>query len=445
MQRQEEWLKELDTITDNMKEHFARDNAKLEEWILQVEGRVDQRSRVSVEESKTRRGDEALEEQRVNRMQNLADQVKKTEQTFHQSVGEQQKVQKEVTRACSEVQAMEKRMQAQVTEITALVSETVRDHGNKMQSMSVASEDLMARVESQERVATRVLENAQDLMPKMQDLGKECRAAVLAIREHDTRPKETGHQQMFTKENVRKFEEQLHSITENGGRLEKEIQGVQQKLVHVQEVIQSERAEVAQVHDQIKKMQQGCSDRFEDNAKRIDSTAQQGKTGMLDIRQRVQGQIQEAQSQMQTSWDLKLTEVQRGMKEQMGSQCEQVLKEFTATGDLHSIRTKLQRVDEMLAQAAASPKHGPSPGIGDTRGADEVRKEFVEVLERRDEHTKWNFDQLRENIRAGEEKLHRNMDLLEDKVQQVCTSEGRREVDEEAGWEEHSGRHYHGR
>ena len=105
---------------------------------------------------------------------------------------------------------------------------------------------------------------------------------------------------MFTKENVRKFEEQLHSITENGGKLEKEIQGVQQKLVHVQEVIQSERAEVAQVRDQIKKMQQGCSDRFEDNAKRIDSTAQQGQTEMLDIRQRVQGQIQEAQSQMQT-------------------------------------------------------------------------------------------------------------------------------------------------
>ena len=150
---------------------------------------------------------------------------------------------------------------------------------------------------------------------------------------------------------------------------------MQQKLVHVQEVIQSERAEVAQVREQIKKMQQGCSDRFEDNAKRSDSTAQQGQTEMLKIRQRVQGQIQEAQSQMQTSWDLKLTEVQRGMKEQMGSQYEQVLKEFTATGDLHSIRTKLQRVDEMLAQAAASCKHGPSPGIGDTRGADEVRKE----------------------------------------------------------------------
>ena len=445
MQRQEEWLKELDTITDNMKEHFTKDNAKLEEWILQVERRVDQRPHVSVEESKTRRGDEALEEQRVSRMQNLADQVRKTEKTFHQSVGEQQKMQKEVTRVCSEVQAMEKRMQAQVTEITTLVAETVRDHGNKMHEMSVASEDLMARVESQERVATRVLENAQDLMPKMQDLAKECRAAVLTIREQDTRPKETGHQQMFTKENVRKFEEQLHSITENGGKLEKEIQGVQQKLVHVQEVIQSERAEVAQVREQIRKMQRGFSDRFEDNAKRIDSTAQQGQTEMLEIRQRVQGQIQEAQRQMQTSWDLKLTEVQRGMKEQMGSQYEQVLKEFTATGDLHSIRTKLQRVDEMLAQAAASPKHGPSPGIGDTRGADEVRKEFVEVLERRDEHTKWNFDQLKEHIRAGEEELQRNMDLLADKVQQVCTSEGRREVDKEAGWEEHSGRHNQGR
>ena len=432
MQRQEEWLKELDTITDNMKEHFTKDNAKLEEWILQVERRVDQRPHVSVQESKTRRGDEALEEQRVSRMQNLADQVRKTEKTFHQSVEEQQMVQKEVTRACSEVQAMEKRMQAQVTEITTLVAETVRNHGNKMHEMSVASEDLMARVESQERVATRVLENAQDLMPKMQDLAKECRAAVLTIREQDTRPKETGHQQMFTKENVRKFEEQLHSITENGGKLEKEIQGVQQKLVHVQEVIQSERAEVAQVREQIRKIQQGCSDRFEDNAKRIDSTAQQGQTEMLEIRQRVQGQIQEAQRQMQTSWDLKLTEVQRGMKEQMGSQYEQVLKEFTATGDLHSIRTKLQRVDEMLAQAAASPKHGPSPGIGETRGADEVRKEFVEVLERRDEHTKWNFDHLKEHIRAGEEELQRNMDLLADKVQQVCTSEGRREVDKEA-------------
>ena len=118
---------------------------------------------------------------------------------------------------------MEKRMQAQVTEITVLVAETVRDHGNKMHEMSVASEDLMARVESQERVATRVLENAKDLMPKMQDLAKECRAAVLAIREHDTRPKETGHQQMFTKENVRKFEEQLHSITENGGKLNRKF------------------------------------------------------------------------------------------------------------------------------------------------------------------------------------------------------------------------------
>ena len=271
---------------------------------------------------------------------------------------------------------MEKRLQAQMTEITTLVAETVRDHGNKMHEMSVASEDLMARVESQERVAPRVLENAQDLMPKMQSFAKECRAAVLAIREHDTRPKETGHQQMFTKENVRKFEEQVHSITKNGGKLEREIQGVQQKLVQVQEVIQSERAEVAQVSEQIGKMQQGCSDRFEDNAKRTDSTAQQGQTEMLQIRQRVQGQIPEAQRQMQTSSDLKLTEVQRGMKEQMGSQYEQVLKEFTATGDLHSIRTKLQRVEEMLAQAAASPKQGPSPGIGDTRGADKVRNEF---------------------------------------------------------------------
>ena len=72
----------------------------------------------------------------------------------------------------------------------------------------------------------------------------------------------------------------------------------------------------------------------------------------------------------------------------MGPQYQQVVREFTATGDLHSIRTKLQRVDEMLAQAAASPKHGPSPGIGDTRGADEVRKKFVEVLERRNERTK---------------------------------------------------------
>ena len=125
MQIQEEWLKELDTITDNMKEHFTKDNPKLEEWILQVERRVDQRPHVSVEESITRRGNEALEEQRVSRMQNLADQVRKTEKTFHRSVGEQQKVQKEVTRACSEVQAMEKRMQARVTEITALVAETV--------------------------------------------------------------------------------------------------------------------------------------------------------------------------------------------------------------------------------------------------------------------------------------------------------------------------------
>ena len=186
MQRQEEWLKELDTITDNMKAHYTKDNAKLEEWILQVERRLDQPPHVSVEESKTRRGDEALEEQRVSRMQNLADQVRKTERTLHQSVGEQQKVQKEVTRACSEVQAMEKRMQAQVTKITALVAETVRDNGNKMHEMSVASEDLMASVESQERVATRVLENAQDLMPKMQDLAKECRVAVLTIRGHDT-------------------------------------------------------------------------------------------------------------------------------------------------------------------------------------------------------------------------------------------------------------------
>ena len=76
-----------------------------------------------------------------------------------------------------------------------------------MHEMSVASEDLMARVESQERVATRVLENAQDLMPKMQGWGKECRAAVLTIQEHDTRPKETGHQHMFTKEYVPKFED----------------------------------------------------------------------------------------------------------------------------------------------------------------------------------------------------------------------------------------------
>ena len=363
MQRQEEWLKELDTITDNMKEHFTKDNAKLEEWILQLERRVDQRPVVSVEEGKTRRGDEALEEQRVSRMQNLADQVRKKEKTFHQSVGEQQKVQKEVTPACLQVQATEKRMQAQVTEITALVAETVRDHGNKMHEMCVASEDLMARVKSQERVATWLLENAQDLMPKMQDLAKECRAAILTIREHDTRPKETGHQQMFTKEYVRKFEEQLHSIREIGGKLEKETQGMQQKLVNAQEVIQSERAEVAQVREQIKDMQQGCSDRFEDNAKRIDSNAQQGQTEMLEIRQRVQGQIQEAQRQMQTSCNLKLTKVQRGMKEQMGSQYEQVLKEVTATGDLHSIRTKLQRVDEMLAQAAASPKHGPSLGL----------------------------------------------------------------------------------
>ena len=88
---------------------------------------------------------------------------------------------------------------------------------------------------------------------------------------------------------------------------------MQQKLVHAQEVIQSERAEVAQVREQIKNMQQECSDRFDDNAKRIDSTTQQGKTEMLEIRQRVQGRIQEAQRQMQTSWDLKLTEVQRGM------------------------------------------------------------------------------------------------------------------------------------
>ena len=116
----------------------------------------------------------------------------------------------------------------------------------------------------------------------------------------------------------------------------------------------------------------------------------------------------------------------------MGSQNEHVLKEFTATGDLHFICTKLQRVDEMLSQAAASPKHGPSPGIGDTRGADEVRKEFVGVLGRRDEHTKWNCDQLKEHIRAGEQEVRRNMDLLADKVQQVCTSEGRREVDKEA-------------
>ena len=216
-------------------------------------------------------------------------------------MGEQQKVQKEVTRGCLNVQAMEKQMQAQLTGKTPLVAETVPDHENKMHEMSVGSEDLMGTVESQERVATRVLENAQDLMPKMQGLAKECRAAVLTIREHDTRPKETGHQQMFNKEHGRKFEEQVHSITENGGKLEKEIQGVQQKLVHVQEVIQSERAEVAQVREQIKKMQQGCSDRFEDNAKRIDSTAQQGQTEMLEIRQRVQEHIQEAQRQMQIS------------------------------------------------------------------------------------------------------------------------------------------------
>ena len=125
----------------------------------------------------------------------------------------------------------------------------------------------------------------------------------------------------------------------------------------------------------------------------------------------------------------------------MGSQYEQVLKEFTATGDLHSIRTKLQRVHGTLARAAASPKHGPSPGIGDTRGGDEVRKEFVEMPERRDEHAKQDFDQLKEHIRAGEEELQRHMDLLADKVQRVCTADGRRDVDKDAGWEENSGRH----
>ena len=66
MQQQEGWLKELATNTDNMKEHFTKDNAKLEECILRIERRVDQRPHVSVEESKTRRGDEALEEQRVS-------------------------------------------------------------------------------------------------------------------------------------------------------------------------------------------------------------------------------------------------------------------------------------------------------------------------------------------------------------------------------------------
>ena len=74
-----------------------------------------------------------------------------------------------------------------------------------------------------------------------------------------------------------------------------------------------------------------------------------------------------------------------------------------------------------------------------------MRKEFVEVLERRDEHTKQKFDQTKEHIGAGEKQLQQNMDLLADKVQQVCTAEGRRDVDTEAGWEEHSGRHNHGR
>ena len=438
MQQQEEWLGELNTITDSMKKHFTKDNAKLEEWILQVERRVDQRPPVSLEESKTRRGDEALEEQWVSQMQNLADQVRNTEKTFHPAVGEQQKVQKEVTRACSEVQSMEKRMQAQVKEITTLVEETVRDHGNKMHEMSVAGEDLMARVKSQESVAARVLENAQDLMPKMQNLAKECRAAVLTIREHDTRPKETGHHQMFTKKYVQKFEEQLRSVRENGGNLQKEIQGMQQKLIHAQEVIQTERAELAQVREHITKTQQGCWETFQNNAKRIDSTAQQAQT-KLEIRQRVQQQIPEAQRQMQTSGDLKLTEVQRGMKEQMASQYEQVLKEFTATGGLHSISTRMQQVDGMLARAAASPKHCPSSGIGDTQGADEVRKEFLEMLEWRDEHAKQSFDRLKEHIRAGEEELQRNMELLADKVQQVCTAEGYRDADEDAGWEDNSG------
>ena len=288
MQQQREWLNESDTITDNMKEHFTKDNAKLEKWILQVERRVDHRPHVSLEESKKRRGNEALEEPRVSRMQNLADQVRNTEKTFPQSVGEQQKVQKEVTRACAEVHAIKKWMQAQVTEITALVAETVRDHGNKMHEMFVATEDLMARVESHERVATRMLDKAQDPMPKMQDLAKECRAAVVTIREHDTRQKETGHQQMFTKEYVQKFKEQLRSVRENGDKLEKEIQKVQQKLVHAQEVIQTEQAEVAQVREQIKNMQQGYSDRLENNAERFDSTAQQGQTEMLEVPQRLQ-------------------------------------------------------------------------------------------------------------------------------------------------------------
>ena len=52
MQRQEEWLKELDTITDKMKEHFTKDDANLEEWILQVERRVDQGPHVSVKRVK---------------------------------------------------------------------------------------------------------------------------------------------------------------------------------------------------------------------------------------------------------------------------------------------------------------------------------------------------------------------------------------------------------
>ena len=291
----------MDTISNSMKEYLTKDNAKLEEWILQVERRVDQRPHVSLEESKTRRDNEASEEQRVSRMQNLADQVRNPEKIFHQAVEEQQKVQKESTGACSEVQSMEKRMQAQVKEITTLVEETVCDHGNKMHEMSMAVEDLMARVEGQEGVAARVLENAQDLMPKMQDLAKECKAAVLTIREHDTRPKETGHHQMFTKEYVQKFEEQLRSVRKNAGKLEKEIQGMQQKLVHAQEVIQTERAEVAQVREQITNTQQGCSGRLDSNAKRIDSAVLQGKTEVLEIGQRVPQQIKEAQRQMQTS------------------------------------------------------------------------------------------------------------------------------------------------
>ena len=75
LQRQEEWLKDLDKVMDGIKEQIAKENTSMVDCIMRIERQIDLRPQAEANDDGPRRSDQGHDTRREERMQKYLEQA----------------------------------------------------------------------------------------------------------------------------------------------------------------------------------------------------------------------------------------------------------------------------------------------------------------------------------------------------------------------------------